>query len=130
VALCVATGFAGGVLAGLLGVGSGAIFVPAIVILGLSGGDDPRKVAQGLSLAAIVATAALGTATSLRQDAVDLADAAWVARSAVTAAFLPAFRANRLDADILKRIYGAIALILGVGTMCSAWRGIRHEAVG
>ncbi len=130
VALGVATGFVGGGLAGLLGVGGGAIFIPAIVILGLSGGDDLQKVAQGVSLAVIIATAALGTATNLRQDAVDTSAVAWIAPSAVAAAFVAALVANRLDADLLKRIYGGIALILGVETFYSVWRGMRREAVG
>jgi uncharacterized protein len=130
VAVDLAFGFAGGVLAGALGVGGGAIFVPAIVILGLSSGDDLQKVAQGVSLVVIVATAALGTATNLRQHTVDLSTVGLVAPAAVAAAFAAAFVANRIDADLLKRIYGGTALILGVETMYSAWRGMRHEPVG
>lgn len=64
----VAFGFAGGVLAGVLGVGGGAIFVPAILIFGLAhtgAGEDPQKVAQGVSLVVIVATGAIGTLTNL-----------------------------------------------------------------
>lgn len=78
-AIDLAFGFAGGVLAGVLGVGGGAIFVPTIVILGLAdaGGEDPQKIAQGVSLVVIVATGALGTATNLRQGTVDLAAARW-----------------------------------------------------
>jgi len=121
-----AVGFAGGVLAGVLGVGGGAIFAPAIVILGLSSGDDLQKVAQGVSLAVIVATAALGTATNLRQDAVDVSLVGWIVPAAVLAAFGAALLANRVDADLLRRIFGATALLLGIETMYSAWRGMRQ----
>jgi hypothetical protein len=128
--LDLAFGFTGGLLAGVLGVGGGAIFVPAIVILGLSDADDLQKVAQGVSLVVIVATATLGTVTNLRQDAVDVTVVAWVAPAAVLAALAAAVVANRVDADLLKRIYGATALILGVETIYAAWRGLRHEPIG
>jgi uncharacterized membrane protein YfcA len=130
VAIDVVVGFAGGLLAGVLGVGGGAIFVPAIVILGLSSGDDLQKVAQGVSLVVIVATAALGTATNVRQDAVDAAVAGWIVPAAVIAAMAAALVANRIDADLLKRIYGVIALFLGVETVFSAWRGTRLTSSG
>jgi hypothetical protein len=123
-----AVGFAGGLLAGVLGVGGGAIFVPAIVLLGLSGGDDVQKVAQGVSLVVIVATAALGTATNLRHDAVDVSLISIIAVPALMAAFAGALIANRLDADLLKRIFGATALFLGIESLYSAWRGMRHQS--
>jgi uncharacterized membrane protein YfcA len=131
-AVDLAFGFAGGVLAGVLGVGGGAIFVPAIVIFGLAagaGGGDPQKIAQGVSLVVIVATAALGTATNLRQDVVDIATARWVMPAAVGTALIAALVANRIDAEVLKRIYGVTALLLGVETMYTSWRMMRAEPV-
>lgn len=130
-AVDLAFGFAGGVLAGMLGVGGGAIFVPAIVILGLAdaGGEDPQRIAQGVSLVVIVATGALGTATNLRQGTVDLAVARWIAPAAVVAALLAALTANRIDTEVLKRIYGVTALLLGIETMYTSWRMRRAEPV-
>jgi hypothetical protein len=109
-------GFAGGVLAGVLGVGGGAIFVPAIVIFGLAhvaSGEDPQKVAQGVSLVAIVCTGMIGTVTNLRQDTIDITTLRMAAPAAVAAAFIAAVTANRLDVDVLKRVYGFTALFLG-----------------
>jgi hypothetical protein len=128
--LDLATGLAGGMLAGVLGVGGGAVFVPAIVILGLAGGGDVQQVAQGVSLVVIIATAALGTFTNLRQGVVDLAVVGWVAPAAVVAAVCGALVANRLDADLLKRLFGVTALILGAEAMYSAWRNPRHQPAG
>lgn len=129
VAIDLAAGFAGGALAGMLGVGGGAIFVPAIVVLGLAqaGGDDPQKVAQGVSLVVIVATAAAGTATNLRQGTVDLSIVRWVAPVALAAAVIAALIANRVDADTLKRVYGVIALLLGIEAIYSSWRGMSAQ---
>ena len=108
-------GFAGGVLAGVLGVGGGAIFVPAIVIFGLAhlaAGEDPQKVAQGVSLVVIICTGAFGTLTNLRQDTIDVRTVKWVTPVAMVAAFGASLIANRLDDDVLKRIYGVTALFL------------------
>lgn len=108
-------GFVGGALAGVLGVGGGAVFVPAILIFGLThagAGDDPQKIAQGVSLVVIIATGALGTATNLRQRTIDIDIVRWVAPAAVLAAFVASLLANELNGDVLKVIYGLTALLL------------------
>jgi uncharacterized membrane protein YfcA len=116
-------GFAGGALAGVLGVGGGAIFVPAIVILGLAdipAGEDPQKVAQGVSLVVIVATAAVGTATNWRQGVVDAPTVVRAAPVACAAALAASLIANALDASALRVIYGLTALALGALTVYTA----------
>ncbi len=120
-------GFAGGVLAGVLGVGGGAIFVPAIVIFGLAGttGGDAQKVAQGVSLVVILFSGFFGTLTNLRQDTIDLGIARLVIPPAVVAAFAASLLANRLDGDVLKRIYGLTALALGIQTVYSSARALQ-----
>lgn len=120
-----AFGFAGGMLAGLLGVGGGAIFAPSIVIFGLAhagAGQDPQKIAQGVSLVVIVCTGISGTLLNLRQQIVDVETATWVVPAAVTAAFLASLWANRLDGEVLKRVYGVVAMGLGLQMLVSALR--------
>jgi uncharacterized membrane protein YfcA len=36
--------------------------------------------------------------------------------------------ANRIDADMLRRIYSVTALLLGIESIYSAWRGMRQSA--
>lgn len=123
-------GFAGGVLAGVLGVGGGAIFVPAMVIFGLTGsGDDAQKVAQGVSLVVIIMTGVVGTATHWRQDNIDAAVVARVAPAAVIAAFIASLFANAADAALLTRIYGIVALLLGIEMMWTAVRALRRTSM-
>ena len=110
-----ATGFAGGALAGVLGVGGGAIFVPAIVIFGLAhvgAGEDPQKVAQGVSLVVIVATGALGTLTNLKQNTIDVRTVLWVMPAAAVAAFGASILANRMDVGLLKTVFGLTVLAI------------------
>jgi uncharacterized protein len=54
--LAIVLGFAGGVVGGLLGVGGGILFVPAIAIFL----DEPQLRAEATSLLAIVPVAAIG----------------------------------------------------------------------
>lgn len=113
-------GFLGGALAGVLGIGGGAVFVPAIVILGLAdvpAGEDPQKVAQGVSLVVIVATAAAGTVTNWRQGVVDARTVAWTAPLACGAALAASLVANAIDSSALRVVYGLTALLLGVQTV-------------
>jgi uncharacterized membrane protein YfcA len=121
-------GFAGGVLAGVLGVGGGAIFVPAIVIFGLAhvgAGEDPQKVAQGVSLVVIIATGTIGTLTNMRQDTIDLQTVLWVMPAAAVAAFVASLFANRLDVEVLKTIFGLTALFLGCQIVYTTTRALR-----
>jgi uncharacterized membrane protein YfcA len=111
----------------MLGIGGGAVFVPAIVIFGLAHvtpGEDPQKVAQGVSLVVIVCTGLVGTATNLRQGMVDLPTVSWLLPAAVAAAFVASLFANRLDADVLKRIYGVVALLLGLQMIAATLRSM------
>ena len=52
-------GFIGGFAGGLLGIGGGAIYIPAMVLIL----DEQQHLAQGASLAAIISTAVVGGAT-------------------------------------------------------------------
>ena len=112
-------GFVGGFAGGLLGIGGGAIYVPGMVILMGEG----QQFAQGASLAAIIATAAVGGFTHLRQGNVDLPTVAWVAPIAAGAAFGAAFLADALDANILRRIFGVVMVYFALTMIVGALRG-------
>ena len=122
-----ALGFAGGALAGVLGVGGGAVYVPAIVIFGLAhvgAGEDPQKVAQGVSLVVIVATGALGTVTNMRQDTIDVRTVLWVMPAAAVAAFGASILANRMDVELLKTVFGLTVLAIACQVTYSSGRAL------
>jgi uncharacterized membrane protein YfcA len=99
-------GLVGGFAGGMLGIGGGAIYVPAMVLLL---GED-QHVAQGASLAAIVATAIVGGLTHLRQRNVDVEAVALVTPPAVVAGFGAALLADQIDGDELRRIFALVML--------------------
>ena len=109
-------GLIGGFAGGLLGIGGGAIYVPAMVIIL----DEQQHIAQGASLAAIIATAVVGGVTHLRQGNVDLPSLAWVAPPAAVAGFGAAFLANALDGDVLRRIFAVVVLYFALRMIVGA----------
>ena len=109
-------GFAGGFAGGMLGIGGGAIYVPAMVLIL----DEPQHIAQGVSLAAIVPTAIVGGLTHLRRGNVDVPAAMWVTPAAVVAGFAAALLADTLDATVLRRIFAVVALYFAVRMVVGA----------
>ena len=114
--IAVLLGLFGGFAGGLLGIGGGAIYVPAMVIIL----DEQQHVAQGVSLAAIIATAIVGGVTHLRQGNVHLPTVAWTAPPAAVAAFGAAFLADALDGDVLRRIFAVVVLYFALRMIVGA----------
>ena len=111
----IAIGFAGGALGGLLGIGGGTIFVPGLVILVGTAQID----AQGVSLAAIVITAAVALTVHLRQGTVHRGVAAWAVAPAVGLSVLGAYVAAQLEGDTLQRIFGVMLLLVSLRMLAS-----------
>lgn len=114
--LALAIGLAGGFAGGMLGIGGGAIYVPAMVILL----DEKQHLAQGASLMAIVATGIVGGFTHLRNQNVNAPAVVQVAPAAMVAGFIAAFAADRLDAAVLQRIFGVVMVYLAVNMIWGA----------
>ena len=117
-----AVGAAGGTLSGLLGVGGGIIFVPALVVFL---GED-QHVAQGGSLAVIVVTAIVGSYTHYRLDNIDMAVVRWTAPGAVLGGLAGAYAAGLLGTEALRMLFGAIGILLSLQLGYTAILGMRH----
>ena len=111
-------GFIGGFAGGLLGIGGGAIYVPAMVLIL----DEQQHLAQGASLAAIIATAAVGGYTHFRQQNVDVRTVMWVAPVAVITGFAAALLADSLDASTLRRVFAVVSLYFALTMIIGAFR--------
>jgi uncharacterized membrane protein YfcA len=117
-------GLAGGIAGGLLGIGGGTVFVPALVLLL----DVQQHTAQGVSLVAIIPTALSATHTNVRAGAVDRGLVLWIAPFAVVFGVLGAFAAGRIEGETLSRIFGAVLLYVGCSSLFREWRAARREA--
>jgi uncharacterized membrane protein YfcA len=104
----IAIGLAAGVVAGLLGVGGGALFVPALTIFLSLGQVD----AEATSLLAIIPVALVGTWRQRRRGNVDLRAGMLLGGLAVGGAAAGAVVANAVPERALE--VGFALLILGV----------------
>lgn len=116
-------GFAGGLASGALGVGGGAIFVPALVlVLGVG-----QHEAQGVSLWVIVGASLTGALAHYRQGTVDTAVAKWVAPFALPGAVAGALAAAALSGRSLQVVFAVVLSAIGVQMLVTAQRRLRAE---
>ena len=116
-------GLFGGLASGALGVGGGAIFVPALVLL-LGVG---QHVAQGVSLCVIVFTAIVGATTHHRQGTVDVLAAKWITPIAVPAGVLGSIFAAQMSDRALRVTVSSVILCIGIQMFLTATRRIRKD---
>ncbi len=111
IAAAAAIGFGGGVIGGLLGVGGGILFVPALVFfLGLS-----QLAGEATSLLAIVPVAMLGAWRQRRYGNVRLREGITVGLLAAPGVLIGALLANALPERALELSFAALQLFFAVG---------------
>ncbi|WP_158600441.1 sulfite exporter TauE/SafE family protein [Tessaracoccus antarcticus] len=103
-------GLSMGVLSALLGVGGGAILVPAFI---LGFGMSPHE-AQGTSLAVMVPVSLMGAWRNARHGYTDWRGGAWLGVGGVAGAPLGAWLALLLPAEWLSRIFAIFLLFSAV----------------
>ena len=109
-AMGLAVGVVAGVLSGLLGIGGGAIMVPAMtVLMGLS-----QHLAQGTSLLVIIPTAISGSITHFRMGNIRMETAAWLSAGGVLGAVGGAFLALASPDALLRLLFGCYLAFTGI----------------
>ncbi len=104
----VVIGLAAGVVAGLLGVGGGVLFVPGLVLfLGLD-----QHQAEATSLLAIVPVALLGTYRQDRYGNVQRADALLLGMLSLAGAAAGVALANALSGAFLRDAFAALIMLV------------------
>jgi uncharacterized protein len=124
VALALALGLAGGVLAGLFGVGGGIVFVPALTLgLGLT-----QLAAEATSLAAIVPVVAVGSLRQHRSGLVDWRSAAVLGGCSLVGVLAGAEIALDLPETVLRRAFAVFLVLSAVQMAIRAHRQLREAA--
>jgi uncharacterized membrane protein YfcA len=123
----IAIGLVGGVIAGLLGVGGGVLFVPGLVIfLGLS-----QHEAEATSLLAIIPVAIVGTYVQDRYGNVNRRDALLLGLLSVAGAAAGVALANALSGTVLRDAFAALMLLVAAQFVRRALRpGEAREVTG
>jgi uncharacterized membrane protein YfcA len=104
----IAIGLAAGIVAGLLGVGGGVLFVPGLVILL---GLDQHQ-AEATSLLAIVPVAIVGTYTQDRYGNVRRADALLLGVLSLAGAAGGVVLANALSGTVLRDAFAVLMMLV------------------
>ncbi|MHB1467867.1 MAG: sulfite exporter TauE/SafE family protein [Solirubrobacteraceae bacterium] len=116
----VAVGVIAGLLAGLLGVGGGVLFVPALVIFaGLS-----QHVAEGTSLLAIVPVVLVGAANQRRYRNVNGRDGVALGLLSVGGAAVGVVLSDALPGSALRYAFAALTLYIAFHL---AWDALRRH---
>lgn len=117
-------GVLGGVLAGLLGVGGGVIFVPVLaLIVGLS-----QQQAEATSLLAIAPVAFVGAAVQDRHGQVRRRDAAWIGLAAVPGVAAGVALANALSGATLRAAFAVFLVVVAARLVRQARAAGRRRA--
>ena len=111
-------GLAGGTFGGLLGIGGGTLYVPALV---LNLGQE-QTVAQAVSLVVSIPTAISATTANLKGGYVDREVALLVTPAAVVLALGGGFLAGEIPSEWLSRIFGVVVLYVGTRSLLKNWR--------
>ncbi len=124
VALALALGLTGGLLAGVFGVGGGIVFVPALT-LGLGLG---QLTAEATSLAAIVPVVAVGSFRQNRDALVHWPSAAILGACSLVGVLAGAEIALDLPESALRRAFAAFLVLSAVQMALRARRQLRAAA--
>lgn len=114
--LAVLLGLAGGVVGGLLGVGGGVLFVPALAIVL----DEPQIRAEATSLLAIVPVAVVGTWRQTRYGNVRLGDGLVIGGLSVAGVALGVVVANAVSERALEIGFAALLVFVAAQMARSA----------
>ena len=106
--LVILFGVAGGILGGLVGVGGGILFVPALVIFL----DEPQVRAEATSLLAIVIVAMAGTWRQHGYGNVRLGDAAVIGALSIAGVAAGVVVANEVSQRTLEVAFAVLALAI------------------
>jgi uncharacterized protein len=103
-------GLAGGVVGGLLGVGGGILFVPALAIFL----DEPQLRAEATSLLAIVPVAVVGTWRQLDYDNVRLREGLTIGALSLGGVAAGVVVANQVSERALEISFAVLVLVIAV----------------
>lgn len=109
-----AAGLAGGLIAGLLGVGGGLVLVPALDFALQTAGVSPAvalHVAVATSMSTIIPTAISSSRSHAARGAVDFDVVKRWSVPIIVGAFAGAMLASHLDARVLAIVFGVVALL-------------------
>lgn len=118
----IAIGVCAGVISGM-GIGGGTILIPALLFLT----DLNQQQAQGVNLIYFIPTAVVALWTHKKNGTLDLETAKPLAFFGLIGAAAGAVLAVSLESGVLRKLFGAFLLLMGLSEICKKKRGTREE---
>jgi len=115
-------GFAGGMVGGLLGVGGGVLFVPALVIFM----DETQVRAEATSLLAIVPVAIVAVWRQLGYGNVRVRDGLVIGALSTIGVAIGVVTSNEISQRALELIFAGLALVIAAQLVIRALRPARE----
>jgi uncharacterized protein len=116
-------GFAGGIVGGLLGVGGGILFVPALAIFM----DQTQVEAEATSLLAIVPVAIVAVWRQLGYGNVRVRDGLLIGALSPLGVGIGVVVANEVSQRVLELVFSALALVIAAQLLLRALRPVQRE---
>jgi uncharacterized membrane protein YfcA len=116
-------GFTGGLVGGMLGVGGGILFVPALAVFV----DQSQIGAEATSLVAIVPVAIIGAWRQRRFGNVRLADGIWIGALSPLGVLAGLVIANSVSQRALELSFAALVLLIAAQLAYRALRTPAHD---
>ncbi|MBQ0754496.1 MAG: sulfite exporter TauE/SafE family protein [Gammaproteobacteria bacterium] len=128
--LSAAAGILAGLLSGTLGLGGGVVVVPALLyifhVLGFAE-ETLTQQAVATSLATIIITSISSVTAHYRRGALRKDLIAPLAAGVVAGAFAGALLASHIDGQLLKRLFGGLALVVALQSLLSSMRAPQDD---
>jgi len=107
----VLVGLGAGILSGLLGIGSGVVMIPVLVLILTL----PQKAAQGIALSVMVPMALVGAVRYWMNPDLDLRFmwVLFITLGAVVGAWFGADVASRMPGELLRKIFAVFIIVIG-----------------
>lgn len=102
-------GFLSGIISGM-GIGGGAILIPALI---MTQGIE-QKLAQGINLVYFIPTAVIALIVHIKNKSVEIKTALIIGLCGIAGAIAGALIAMQMNNDLLRRLFGAFLLFIGL----------------
>lgn len=108
--LFILIGVIGGISSGLLGIGTGTIYIPAMLYLG----NIPQHIAQGTALGAMVPIVLLGFWRYNRRKKIEIEAGIYLIIGSLLGVLIGSNMAINIPASILQKYFAIFLIIIGI----------------
>lgn len=116
-------GIIGGISSGLLGIGTGTIYIPAMLYLA----NVPQHIAQGTALGAMIPIVLLGFWRYNKRKKIEMRAGIFLIIGSLAGVMIGSNTAIKIPADVLQKYFALFLIFIGIKMMYSTRRQDRSN---